>query len=107
MTPSIEYDKSYADRAMKAVADGGLNDKIKIIHGDACKVDMSDATVLFVYLVPEGLMKIRAKLLEMLNKGGCRILSNIFSIPDVQPAHVFEYTKAKLKLYLYESVSSS
>ena len=103
----VEYDKSYADRAMKAVADGGLNDKIKIIHGDACKVDMSDATVLFVYLVPEGLMKIRPKLLEMLNKGGCRILSNIFSIPDVQPAHVFEYTKAKLKLYLYESVSSS
>ena len=68
---------------------------------------MDDATVLFVYLVPEGLMKIRPKLIEMLERGGCRILSNIFSIPDLEPTRVFEYTKAKLKLYYYDVLENS
>lgn len=103
----VEYDQKYAKRAGHAVSDAGLNDYIKIIHGDACQLSMDDATVLFVYLVPEGLMKIRPKLIEMLDRGGCRILSNIFSIPGIEPTHVFEYTKAKLKLYYYGALEKS
>ena len=103
----VEYDQKYAKRAGHAVSDAGLDDFIKIIHGDACRIAMDDATVLFVYLVPEGLMKIRPKLIEMLERGGCRILSNIFSIPDLEPTRVFEYTKAKLKLYYYDVLENS
>jgi hypothetical protein len=61
---------------------------------------MRDCFILFI-LVPARLMKIRPKLLEMLNRGGCRILKcklriiSLFSIPDVQPAHVFEIVPQK------------
>ena len=60
--------------------------------------DMSDATVVYVYLVPEGLRKILPKLVEARERGA-RIISNIFSVPGWEPTDVFTYKG--LKLYTY------
>lgn len=102
----IEYDKVYVERAKEAVSREGLEDKISIIHGDANVVDTSKATVFFVYLVPDGLKKIQPKIMSSLqcNKK-CRVLSNIFSIPGLVPTKVFLYSRANLKLFLYEKQS--
>lgn len=102
----IEYDEVYFKRAKEAVIKEGLEDKISIIYGDANVVDTSDVTVFFVYLVPEGLRKIRTKIIQSLKlNSSCRVLSNIFSIPDVPPTAVFVYSRANLKLYLYDAQS--
>lgn len=47
---------------------GGSN-KIKIIRSNFFDVDISEATVVFVYLVPKALERLRPKLLKELKKG--------------------------------------
>ena len=102
----VEYDEVYYKRAKEAVAKEGLERQISIIFGDANVVDTSEVTVFFVYLVPEGLKKIRPKVIDALTQNpGCRVLSNIFSIPDLVPTAVFRYSRANLKLFLYDAQS--
>lgn len=47
----------------------GLNKKIKIIRRNFYDVDTSDASVVFVYLVPNALERLRPKLLKELKQG--------------------------------------
>lgn len=47
----------------------GLNKKIKIIKKNFHDVDISDASVIFVYLVPKALERLRPKLLKELKRG--------------------------------------
>lgn len=51
------------------ITTNGVSDKIKIIKGDFFKQDLSGATVVFVYLVPKTLEKLKPKLLRELNPG--------------------------------------
>lgn len=43
--------------------------KIQIIHDNVLNIDISSATVIFVYLVPEGIRKMKNTLLEALSRG--------------------------------------
>ena len=47
----------------------GLSDKIKIIRSNFFDVNLSDATVVFVYLVPKVLEKLKPKFLKELKPG--------------------------------------
>lgn len=47
----------------------GLNNKIKVIRGDIFKEDLSEATVIYVYLVPKALNKLTPKFKKELRKG--------------------------------------
>lgn len=47
----------------------GLNKKVKIIKKNFHDVDVSSASVIFVYLVPEALGRLRSKLLKELKPG--------------------------------------
>jgi 16S rRNA A1518/A1519 N6-dimethyltransferase RsmA/KsgA/DIM1 with predicted DNA glycosylase/AP lyase activity len=47
----------------------GLNEKVKIVKDNFNNVDLSKATVVFVYLVPRALERLRPKLLKELKKG--------------------------------------
>ena len=47
----------------------GLAHNIKIIRGDIFKIDLSQATVIYVYLVPKTLDKLIPKFKKELNKG--------------------------------------
>jgi precorrin-6B methylase 2 len=99
----IEYDSSLVERALDRCncREGEVNHEIlHIIHGNVLDVDFSEADVLFIYLVPEGMRSIQSKLLEMLRKG-CRIVTYVFSIPDIAPRRV-EVFKGSTKLYLYQ-----
>lgn len=99
----IEYDSSLVQRALDRCncKEGEVNhERLHIIHGNVLDVDFSEANVLFIYLVPEGMRSIKSKLLKMLTKG-CRIVTYIFSIPGVSPRRV-EVFKSSTKLYLYQ-----
>lgn len=58
----------------------GLNNQIKLIRGDLFKEDLSEATVVFVYLVPKTLNLLKPKLLKEL-KPGTKIISIVYKIP--------------------------
>lgn len=47
----------------------GLNKKVKIIKKNFYDVNLSDASVIFVYLVPKALERLRPKLLKELKSG--------------------------------------
>lgn len=95
----VEYDAVFAERATAAVAAKGLQDTVSIVHGDAVEVvDTSTATVVFVYLVPEGLAKV-AHHLQAARDRGARIVSNMFGVPGWTPTKT-ERIKG-LPVYLY------
>lgn len=73
----IEIDPARAKLAREAVVKSGLQDKIKIIEGDALKTDF-EADVGFAYLYPETLNKLKPKL-----KNLDRFASYLHSIPGM------------------------
>ena len=102
----IEYDSVLVERAISLCKcrEGEENQEtLNIIHGNVLSVDFSEATALFIYLVPEGMRALRNQLREMLLKG-TRIVSYVFSIPDLSPIRI-ELFKGSTKLYLYTSES--
>jgi SAM-dependent methyltransferase len=70
---------------------------------DFFTVDVSDADVIFCYLLPEVMQKIYTEKWETL-KSGCKIISHGFPIHTLQPTH--EASVGKEKIYVYEKRSS-
>jgi len=96
----VEYDKVYYDRAVAACSPFP---RICIQHADVVTVDMSDATAVFVYLVPDGLKLITDKLYAVLRRGG-RIASYMFSVPGLTPVQTI-LTKGGCKVQGYDKSS--
>ncbi len=51
----IEHDAELVRRAQSLIHEKGVETKITIRHEDATKADFSDATLIFLYLVPKGI----------------------------------------------------
>ena len=71
----VEYDPDVAQRAIDNVRRNGLEDHVEIIVGDAMKVDVSPATVVTLYLLPESNLKLRP-ILEASLAPGSRVISH-------------------------------
>ena len=81
----VEYDKLYYDRCQTTLsALPPAQGKVEFLHADVSQTDFSDATAIFVYLVPEGLKIIEKKLHDTL-RSGARIASYMFSVPGLKP----------------------
>lgn len=96
----IEYDFQLVELARK-----NLSDHQAIIHENVLNIDITPATAIFIYLVPEGIAAIRDSLLSALSRN-VKIITYVFSIPGLQPIHVEIYKKST-KLYLYTRASLS
>ena len=55
----IEYDKEFVDRARSRIEENDLGDRLTVVHENVLNVDLSPATAIFVYLVPEGMALIK------------------------------------------------
>jgi ubiquinone/menaquinone biosynthesis C-methylase UbiE len=64
--------------------EAGVNDKVEFKQGDLFQQDISKATVLTMYLLPDVNMKLRPKILKDL-KPGTRVVSHAFSMGDWTP----------------------
>ena len=60
-----------------------LSDKVTVIQGDLCELDISNATVIVIYLLPESVLHIREKLLRAL-RDGCVIICNTWGLKGLQ-----------------------
>jgi ubiquinone/menaquinone biosynthesis C-methylase UbiE len=65
------------------------NDKVRFIQGDLFETDISEATVVTLYLLTRLNLKLRPKLLKEL-KPGTRIVSHAFDMGDWQPEKTVE-----------------
>jgi precorrin-6B methylase 2 len=79
----IEYNPDMVELAKRNAAAAGVGDKAQFRKADLFETNLSDATVITMFLLPSINLKLRPKLLDL--KPGTRIVSNSFTMDDWQP----------------------
>jgi len=80
----IEIDPELIKQAEKNAAKAGVSDKVTFRRDDLFKTDLSDATVVTLYLSTSINMRLRG-ILERQLKPGARIVSHRFTMGDWKP----------------------
>lgn len=75
----VEIDPFRVFTSKLSIRAAGLADKIKIYRKNFFNVDVSEATVIIMYLIPKTLARLRPKLLKEL-KPGTRIVTFVYQI---------------------------
>lgn len=76
----VEYNPDMVLLSKKNAAEEGVSDKAEFIEADLFETDLSEATVITMFLLPDINLKLRPKLLEL--KPGTRIVSNTFTMQE-------------------------
>jgi SAM-dependent methyltransferase len=79
----IDIDPERIAEAKENVRAAGVSDRVEIIQGDLFELDLADATVVTLYLLPDLNLRLRPKLLAL--KPGTRIVSHAFDMGDWKP----------------------
>jgi len=79
----VEYNPDMVALSRRLAAEAGVSDRATFVEGDMYEADVSDATVLALFLLPDNLRRLLPKFLEL--APGTRIVSNTFSFDDWQP----------------------
>jgi hypothetical protein len=79
----VEYNPDLVELSRRLARDAGVAGKASFVQGDMYKADVSQATVLTLFLKPENLDQMRDQFLAM--KPGTRIVLNTFPITDWEP----------------------
>lgn len=82
----VEYNPDMVALSKRRAAEAGVPDKAQFVEGDMYVADISQASVLAIFLLPQNMLKLRDKFLAM--KPGSRIVSNTFSIEDWEPDYI-------------------
>jgi trans-aconitate methyltransferase len=80
----IDIDPQRVKEARSRVRRAGVEHRVEIREGDLFEADLSNATVVTLYLLPTLNLKLRPKLLREL-KPGTRIVSQSFDMGDWKP----------------------
>ncbi len=76
----VEYNPDLVALSRRAAAAAGVSDKATFVHGDMFEADISQATVLMLFLLPDHLKRLAPRFLAL--KPGARIVSNTYAIGD-------------------------
>jgi hypothetical protein len=79
----IEFNPDMVKLSEKNAIEAGVGDKTKFINTDLFEFDLSEATVITMFLLPDINLKLRPKLLDL--KPGTRIVSNTFTMGEWEP----------------------
>lgn len=79
----VEYNPDMVTLSKQRAAEAGVTDKATFVEGDMYAADISKASVMALFLLPENLNKLRPKFLAL--KPGSRIVSNTFTIENWEP----------------------
>ncbi|NBB72574.1 MAG: methyltransferase domain-containing protein [Bacteroidetes bacterium] len=77
----IEIDEALVQEARQKADSAGVADRVTFRHEDLFNADISDATVVTLYLLPTINLRVRAKLFEELAPG-TRVVSHDFAMGD-------------------------
>jgi SAM-dependent methyltransferase len=76
----VEYNPDLVALSKRAAAAAGVADKTTFVQGDMFEADISQATVLMLFLLPAHLQRLAPKFLQL--KPGTRIVSNTYAIGE-------------------------
>ena len=82
----VEYNPMLVEAARRGAVLEGVSHRATFVQGDLYDADVSDATVLALFLLPENLRRLRPKFDGL--KAGTRIVTNRFEIDGWEPAAV-------------------
>jgi hypothetical protein len=74
----VEYNANMVELATRSAQAAGVSDRATFVRGDMYEADISRATVLALFLLPENLRKLTPKFLDL--RPGTRIVVNHFGI---------------------------
>lgn len=80
----VEIDPQLIKQSSENARLAGVSDRVNFIQKDLFQADLSDATVVTLYLLPEVMQKLQPKLLREL-KPGTRIISHQFDMKEWKP----------------------
>jgi SAM-dependent methyltransferase len=80
----IDIDPDRIREATENVGRAKVTDKVRFIQGDLFEADISEATVVTLYLLTELNLKLRPKLMKDL-RPGTRVVSHAFAMGDWKP----------------------
>lgn len=75
----VEYNPDMVALSRRSAAEQGVSEKATFVEGDMYEADISQATVMSLFLLPHNLEKLRPKFLDL--EPGTRIIANTFAIP--------------------------
>ena len=79
----IEYNPDMVELSKKNAREAGVEERAQFMQADLFETDLSKATIITMFLLPDINLKLRPKLLGL--KPGTRIVSNTFTMGDWQP----------------------
>ena len=79
----VEWNEDMVELSRRTAEKEGVADKAQFAQGDMYEADISQATVLALFLLPENLERLKPKFLAL--KPGSRIVMNGFDIPEWKP----------------------
>ena len=79
----IEYNPNMVELSKQNAATAGVSDRAEFMKADLFETDLSKATVITLFLLPDINLKLRPKILEL--KPGTRVVSNTFTMDDWAP----------------------
>ncbi|HYF58274.1 MAG TPA: class I SAM-dependent methyltransferase [Burkholderiaceae bacterium] len=79
----VDIDPQRIQEANANAQAAGVTDKVRFIQADLFEMDLSPATVITLYLLPDLNLKLRPTILKL--KPGTRIVSHDFSMGDWKP----------------------
>jgi SAM-dependent methyltransferase len=79
----VEYNPDMVELSKRNAEKAGVADKATFVQGDMFAADVSDATVLALFLLPDNLSKLRDKFAAL--KPGTKIVANTFGIEGWTP----------------------
>lgn len=85
----VEIKPNLVARAEANAEKAGVADRVEFRQGDLFKADISDASVVTIYLLPAVNMKLRPKLFEELSPG-TRVVSHDFDMNEWEPDTTWE-----------------
>jgi SAM-dependent methyltransferase len=74
----VEYNPEMVELSRRIAAKEGLSARAQFVHGDMFEADISRATVLALFLLPDNMRKLKAKFLGL--QPGARIVTNGYEI---------------------------
>ena len=79
----VEFDPGLVELSRRAATEAGVADRATFIQGDLFEADLTPATVITMFLLPDINMKLRGTLLGL--RPGTRVVSNTWDMDDWLP----------------------
>jgi hypothetical protein len=79
----VEFDPNMVALSQRRAAEAGVSNKATFVRTDLFEFDLSKATVITLFLLPELNLRLRPKLLDL--RPGTRVSSNTFTMGDWEP----------------------